>query len=403
MASQKHALSIRFDTQDELRREYASNMVNGGIFVPTRDTIKLRAPVRVGIELTYCGKALTLAGEVVHSITPELAAAGAVPGVAVQFDVPADQLREMLEPFVGDVEVGQEGAGDEQKRASRTRARVGARLRSADGETECRTRNISSTGMLVSVPGEPVPVGTRVVLILSHPETGAEIEVEGKVARHIAGEDGIVSALGIHFTPAREREEAVKSFIERLQASEHSRHLGGISGAIEELGVENLLQTFGSSAPEGTLTLMRAAQEGFVVFEQGYLLVAHVGAAEGIKALARMLSWPDGRFEFHASLGPDVSRDDPVVLDSALTDAIAEMEECGRVDQSRFSAEALLGSGAPMAQFDSDATKLETAILDLAAVGMSVQRVLDIVPEPDSEIYLALSLLLELDLIRIHR
>jgi hypothetical protein len=46
-------------------------------------------------------------------------------------------------------------------------------------------------------------------------------------------------------------------------------------------------------------------------------------------------------------------------------------------------------------------SKVEAAILDLARAGFSVQRMLDVIPEPDPEIFRALQSLREAGLIEI--
>ena len=91
-------------------------------------------------------------------------------------------------------------------------------------------------------------------------------------------------------------------FVEGIQSTEHMRRLGGISGAIAELGVVNLLQMFAATAPAGTLTLQGGAHEAVIGFQGGLLRFVRLGAVSGRKALACLVSWSEGSFEFHAHL-----------------------------------------------------------------------------------------------------
>ena len=93
--------------------------------------------------------------------------------------------------------------------------------------------------------------------------------------------------------------DRLTEFVSRVRAAEHNRRLGGINGPIADLGIERLLGMFGSSAPEGTLTLMRGTEEGYVTIDHGRLC-AQLGDLEGRDALEAMLEWREGSFEFEA-------------------------------------------------------------------------------------------------------
>lgn len=85
-------LAVVFETLEAFSKEYHENLTKGGLFVPTREPIEVRSRVEVEIDLEFCRQAIVLAGEVVHCVPPELEAAGAVPGVAVQFEIPAAEV-----------------------------------------------------------------------------------------------------------------------------------------------------------------------------------------------------------------------------------------------------------------------------------------------------------------------
>lgn len=381
----EHVLSVSFESAEAFQREYTANLVNGGVFVAGDQLLELRARVRVNLILHFCGKQLALVGEVVHQVTPEMTLLGAPAGVAVQFDGPAHKVRERLEPLRAASGAPQYGPPRSGKRAApRTPARVPARVTGGEGELAGHTRNLSRSGVLVSVPGQGAPVGEKVQLSLSHPTSGESMDLEGVVVRRAEGGGG-ESALGVQFVPSAETER----FVEKIQSTEHLRRLGRISGSIAELGVVNLLQMFAGIAPAGTLTLRSGEHEGVIGFEEGLLRFVRLGATSGLKALARLLGWSDGSFEFHAHLDALEPLEAPLPLEVALLEAAVERDEFGRSDRRCFPGDATPSVTDAVADQD-DLSKVEAAVLDLARAGFTVRRIVDFIPEPDSEIYRAL-------------
>jgi Tfp pilus assembly protein PilZ len=391
-------LRVSFESAEAFRQEYESNLSNGGVFVASGESFALREPVCVGIELCYAKRTVELRGEVVHTVPPEMASAGATPGVAVQFHDSAIAIRERLGPLVGarTAEPTEEtDAG--QRRAPRKQARVDARIDAGVAVLSGRTRNLSLTGALVGVRGRRLPPGERVHLFLRHPTTGEEMGVDARVVREVES-DGELSAVAVEFEPDENERERLEDFISEIQNIEHTRRLGGIVGAIEALGPQSLVQMFAISAPEGTLYLRCGQEEGLIGFQAGLLRFARLGSSSGMKALVRMLSWREGSFEFHSQLEDAGAPEPPLPLEAALLDAVRQIDEGGRIDQARFPLQALTkaGSADPC---DYDLSKVEAAVLDLAHVGFTVGRIIDVIPESDSEIFRALGSLADEQLV----
>jgi hypothetical protein len=271
-------------------------------------------------------------------------------------------------------------------------ARVPVRIDGRDAGLEGTTRNLSQTGVLVAVPGGGVAIGQRVCVTMEHPTTGEAMEVEGRVVREVET-GGEVAALGIHFDPPEAHRGEVSRFVEQVQSVEHTRRLGGISGAIEELDPQSLLQMFGNAAPAGTLVLRKGQDEGLIGFENRLLRYAQLGSATGMKALVRLLSWRDGVFEFFARLEPADEMEAPLPLDAAIFEAVREIDEAERIDRSRLPADAkvLVAPDVAIPQLGQEPlSKVEEAVLDLARAGFTVQRIVDVIPETDTEILRAL-------------
>ena len=388
------SLRVSFESTEAFQREYAANLVNGGIFVPTDRTLKTFERVQVELVLAFSGDRLTMAGEVVHRVAPEMARMGAPAGVAVQFDEPLEVVRKRLEPLCAISGVSGEPPADSgQRQAPRTKARVTACVRGRTGQVVGHTRDLSRTGVMVSVPGEGIPVGEKVRVSLTHPTSGESMEVDGLVARDIQGDSG-VSGLGIAFEPAESKRADLERFVEGVQSTEHARRLGGITGDIAEFGVQNLLQMFTSSMPTGTLTLQHGQREGVIGFDDGQLRFVRLGRATGLKALVRLLAWSEGRFELHASLDSVEEREEPMPLQAMLFDAARLIDEGGRIDHSRLPAAAKPRIAKQGSEGD-DLSKVEAAVLDLVRAGFTVQGMVDVIPEPDPAIYRALLTLSE--------
>ena len=256
------------------------------------------------------------------------------------------------------------------------------------------------SGVLLSVDGSDLPVGKPVRLTLVHPDTGEIHEVSGRVARHVAGE-GTVAAVAIDFEAPGDA-ATLAGFVRDVHALEARRSARGIAGAIEELGIGNLVQMFGKFSRAGTFTATSGSEEGVVAFEGGCLRYCRLGALSGTKALARLLSWEGGRFEFQSEVDPIAEESAPIPLEGALLEATRQLDEMRRVEPGtldpsarlRLDARALAGQSGPL-------SKTEEAVVDLAAAGLTVRRLLDVIPESDSQILEAIRSLAERGLIEI--
>jgi Tfp pilus assembly protein PilZ len=393
----RRGLRVSFATLEAFRSEYRENLVRGGLFVPTAESLELREEVEVELELTFRDASYRLTGEVVSVVPEGLAQSGVAQGIALQLNTPSDELRKNFEPLVGQVPEPDPGRQVGERRvAARRRARAMGRLSGADANVAVRTRDLSRTGVLVSVEGASSPaVGENVQLVIAHPVTNDTLEVEGCVVRHIEGE-GSVPALAVAFTEEVAAQPEVERFVDDLQSFGHARNLASIQGPIAELGLASLLQSFSNGAPRGTLTVCRGSEEGRITFEGGRLLAARLGAATGAKALARLMQWEDGQFEFHAHLD-DEEHDDPVLpLEVALLDAARQVDELRRLDPPPVEPCDLLEVVVATLEVDAgEVCKTEAAVFDLATAGFTVRAMMDVIPDEDHLILNAIGALLD--------
>lgn len=397
--SESNLLGVVFHSPDDFQREYHSNLSKGGLFVASDEALDLRTAVEVGIELAFAQRTFMIEGEVVHCVPKELASAGAVPGVAVQLLRSVGELRALFDEFISEVAPAPkpvEPKGSDRRDSVRETARVHARVCTRDGvQLEGRTRNVSLSGILFSLAGDPLPIEERVDIFVTEPGSGRQIKIPGIVMRHVEGANGLVAAMGIRFAPPASRKDEVVSFLGELEQAEHSRRLGGISGAIAELGLGNLLQTLSMSSPRGTLTVIREGEEGYIAFDTGQLVGAQVGRVVGSKALARLLCWNDGSFEFHARVDPQLACGTPISVEGALLDAARQLDEARAAASPVFDTTLSLRVDEIATSEAGDLGKVECAVLDLLRVGSTLARVIDVIPEPDAEIHRALAKLLD--------
>lgn len=388
-------LKIRIESRETFEEEFEANISRGGIFVPTIDSFELREVVDVEIDLAFCDKRFSCQAEVVSQLGAELSSAGGVAGVAVQFLEPSDQLRTRLVELTGMADTDPQSLEERpHRRHRRGGARVATEVMGAAGPISAKAKDISSSGVLVSIEGQPVPVGENVELKIVHPSTGEEVEVSGAVVRYLAREDGMYD-MAVEFEEPDEPVTSAK--LGDLRAAAHAHRLGGVNGSISALGVPNLVQMFSTSSQEGTLSLIHNDREARLLFENNTLRHAEIGPIKGAKALARILEWKDGEFEFHPSILPGEPEGPSISVDAVMLEALTHIDELAALDLGGLVPETRLGVGhEPHEELD----KLETAVLDWAALGTSVREVLDALPQFDSEIYAALVSLIDRGLVR---
>ncbi|MEM9175891.1 MAG: PilZ domain-containing protein [Myxococcota bacterium] len=410
-------LTVRFASPDALRDEFEKNIANRGVFVETDVVFDVRQSITVEIVLDYlpgadprseATPALALEGEVVHVVPPEMAASGAKPGVAVQFEANAAALRARFEPLLGQAAAEAaapdvDNEGQRRRGAKRGAVRVPVRVMPMSRPPfEATSRDLSATGILLSMRGDALPIGEIVRVCLWHPSGTPSIEVDGKVVRQVPNKKGRIAAVAVAFDRNQVADPTIKGVLEALREAGHRSRLGGISGSLSDLGLANMLQMFGASAPQGTLVVERDGEQGWIAFSEEQLIAAELGALSGRDALIAMLRWGEGNFQFEATVdeGLVARTEHPTPLNGAVLDAVCALDEESDAEPSDAELDAAFGGDAgPVAtipieddtKFEIDfeqeevsrssLDKTEDAILELARAGMSVAQFCDVIPE----------------------
>ncbi len=406
---QDTCIQMRFESPAALREEFEKNISNRGIFIASEGSFEVRKAIDVEIVLSYIDDsevAISLLGEVVHCIPVEMAASGAVPGVAVQFDDSAKDLAEAFEPLLGQAPAPipeKDRKGPQRRGSKRGAVRVPVRIMPAMSPPfEATSRDLSGTGVLLSIRETPLPIGEIVRTCLWHPSGDPSVEVDGQVVREVRNRDGQIAAVAIAFDRTQAADPRVVEVIDALRQAGHRSRLGGISGSIVDLGLASLLQMFGGSAPQGTVVVDRDGEQGWIAFAEGQFLGAELGLISGHPALAAMLDWGDGRFQFEATA-------DKKLIESAdrcsLEDAILKAEGDRAKDDDDVANESDVSTDQ-QTTFDVDLEqaeiarssldKIEQAVFELAKSGMPLDKLRTIIPESDAEVQTALDSLVEL-------
>jgi Tfp pilus assembly protein PilZ len=272
-------------------------------------------------------------------------------------------------------------------RADRESVRVPVEVRSATGiALRGRTRNLSETGALVSIDGEELAEGRDVTVSLIHPRTGEALKVPGRIARRIEG-NGVVCAAAIQLLPDADGRYDLHEFVEEIHEIERTYRQRGIRGHLEELGAVSLIHMFSALAPRGTLTVISGVEEGTIAFEGSHLVLAEVGSVDGVKALARILSWREGRFEFRAQMDAITAERPRTPLEREMEAALAIVEEEGQLaGPSLSSDQRFVVNHQKLGGLDAPLTKSEESVLELAAADFTLRRIMDVIPDNDAQV-----------------
>ena len=431
------SVQIRFASPNALRDEFEKNISNRGIFIATELEFEVRQAIDVEVCLDYAGDdpsidvghaALSLRGEVVHCIPPEMAASGATPGVAIQFDDGAAELKAAFDPLLAvslpeGIDVPAESVEDsdatakesvaapgqdgrDRREAKREAVRVPVRIMpTMSPPFEATSRDLSSSGILLTVRSVELPIGEVVRTCLWHPSGESSVEIDGCVVREIKNKNGRIAAVAIAFDRSQAADPQTREVLEALRHAGHRSRLGGISGSIVDLGLANMLQMFGSSAPQGTLVVECDGEQGWIAFADSELLSAELGALQGHDALVAMLDWGEGRFRFEATADEQlVQNADRRPLDAAVFEAVCTLDErSNSTDEDEDEGSFVFGDATTfLVDADqeevsrSSLEKTEEAVLELAKSGMSTIKLKAIIPESADSVQIALESLIEL-------
>ena len=164
--------------------------------------------------------------------------------------------------------------------------------------------------------------------------------------------------------------------------------MGGISGNLSGLSLPSLLQSIATSSEQGTMEIVGDGVEARILFESNKLRHASLGKVQGIKALARLMEWPEGEFAFQPSVEPDDPMGTLLPIEQAIMEAVHQAEELRRLDGQLLSDEVLVERATDTPNSGLQVT--ERAVLDALERPGCPSTLLDTLPHSDAEIWQAL-------------
>jgi len=391
-------IRVPFRSALELAQVWAQELRQGALFLPD---VEHPPGERLKIQLCLGEQRVPLEGQVVATVASGLQGFGATPGVAVQISPPDFDLRTRLEEITG-VALSDPATprADETRGAERFEACNPVLLRLAGRELRAETVDLSYNGMLVTLQGLDLSERTALTVVLLHPGREAQLVVDARVVNRTPCDHGVM-AMGIQFCFEMDRVDEVIAFIDEVRAFHHAAQLGAITGSLAATPLETVLETFSSVASAGTLALTCGEESGQIGYADGQIVYALTGLVSGTKALGRMFSWHDARFEFSPKLDA-IDRMEPVPLDSATLAAALQRDELARLD--------LHGLG-PDVSFRVDAARaalarpgfdpLQKEVFEHTRMGFPLGAIVDMLPAGDAAIYQALVALLADGVIRV--
>ncbi|MGI9590569.1 MAG: PilZ domain-containing protein, partial [Myxococcota bacterium] len=262
------------------------------------------------------------------------------------------------------------------------------------------TIDISYNGLLAVLPGIDLSEGSAIRVTVEHPRGEAPLELDGRVANATRCEHGIM-AHGIQFQYSLDRYDEVSEFVEALSGHEHARSLATIAGSLRENPLENVIETFSSAAPTGTLRLTRGTEEGKIVYRDDTIVSVTCGLVSGAKALGRMFGWDDAVFEFEPEAELLDVADAPLPLTSVVLAASVERDELARLDLGSVDDDTVFAVDAEQRRaLESSLDDLGRELVANVEMGFPVGALLDILPISDAVIYQRLAELIEAGIVR---
>jgi type IV pilus assembly protein PilZ len=198
----KARVKVRFRDDEALFSEFTHNISKGGLFVRTTTPCALGAQVEVVLILPDSETEIKAQGRVIHIVSPAEASATRPAGMGLHLLDLAPRDQKALEEYIKDrlAKAGADTLGRRQH--PRYHARLRVRFGNVIALQVEYSLNISHGGIFIKTRN-PKPLGERLLLILIHPQTGQELELEGEVVRvvttHQARESAQPAGMGILF------------------------------------------------------------------------------------------------------------------------------------------------------------------------------------------------------------
>ncbi|WP_305045283.1 DUF4388 domain-containing protein [Geoalkalibacter sp.] len=167
-----------------------------------------------------------------------------------------------------------------------------------------------------------------------------------------------------------------------------------VEGSLEQVSLIDMLQIFGHSRKDGTLTLERDQQQGEIFLLEGSVINARCGRADGEKAFFRLLGWERGRFSFTPGLpAAQVGITQP--LEHLIMEGLRQSDELNALSAKLPRLDSLLFLRVPLDRLPRGLRPTTQEVLVLLEYYQRVEDILDHCPRSDYDILQIIRILLE--------
>jgi Tfp pilus assembly protein PilZ len=397
-------LTLAYESPRAASDAFTQELGRGAVFISSADLDEVPAPgtkVRLVLRFPFSGGELNVAGEIVTALPRGIRNAGGTPGVSVAVSEGASELRRRIEAETGlELPVVIEPPRHTLAADPRFAARTQVTLEHDGRRFTAETLDISYNGLLALLPGIDLSEGSAMRITVEHPRGGPPLELDGRVVNATRCEHGVM-AHGIQFQFSLDRFEEVSAFVDALSRHQHARALATLAGSLRDNPLEDIIETFSSSCPIGTLRLANGAEDGKIVYRDDTIVSVTCGLVSGAKALGRMFGWRDATFEFEPEAEMLDVADDPLPLTSVVLTASVERDELARLDLGSIADETCFAVDTALFQtLEGSLDDLGRELVANVEMGFPVGALLDILPISDASIYQKLAELIEAGIVR---
>jgi PAS domain S-box-containing protein len=163
-----------------------------------------------------------------------------------------------------------------------------------------------------------------------------------------------------------------------------------LSGQLEG-NLIDVIQLLNFLQKNGQLTLQRANDEGYILFERGQMVKSAVGNARGVKAVDYLFGWADGQFSFSPKVTVEIEGRIEGSADFLLMDIVRERDEIGARQKDLPAGDAVLEIQRVIGPEEQALAGAPFALFEQLVQGQPLPQAFSALPYTDT--HLALSLL----------
>lgn len=199
----KAKVKIRFKNVDAFISEYTHNISRGGLFVRTNKPCANGTMVEVVLVMPDTGKEISAISEVIHVVTPETATKDHPVGMGLHIKDISSSDQELIEELIKKhLTIVPPGQRLGRRKHERHQTKIRVRFGSLEAMLDEYSHNISHGGIFIRTV-KPKKINERLKIILTHPETGEEMILDGEVVRTVSEDDakktGQSPGMGVKF------------------------------------------------------------------------------------------------------------------------------------------------------------------------------------------------------------